>query len=824
MSSGWRALAGIVLGAALFGLYARGGNAYVLGFVALVPWLLVLNTTRTLPGAAGSGLAMCVAFVAAVFAWFGFAIAKFTGLSSTNGLLALLAAAPLLQPQFLVFAFVRQLAGRRHGPVLRALAGASAWVATEWLYPKLLGDTLGHGMHPSHILRQIADLGGAAGITFLLILINECVAHAIVRRSDGNRAWLRPLAAGASVLALMAAYGAARWSALSAASESTEPPVRIGMVQSNIVDYERLRQEMGAYAVVRHVLDTHYAMSREAVDRHRVDALLWSETVYPTTFAHPKSEAGAELDREILDFVSSVGVPLVFGTYDLDDQGEYNAAAFVAPPANTLGFYRKTRLFLLSEYVPTWLDGPKFREWFPWTGTWRPGVEARVFPLRLADGREIPVLPMICLDDVDTGLAVDGARLGAQAIVGMSNDSWFTEHPEGIDLHLRVAAFRSLETRLPQARVTNNGISAVIDPTGTIVASAGMREQTLLVGEIRPGQPPRTLIVAWGDWVGRAGLALLLLLAASALVRALKRRAARGSERSAGPATVSEDAFRAQAAVLTPAWRMLAGLLHGFACCSLLWMGAAALVGDAAQANPLSQIWMFAGLFLAPKIAAWAVLRANAATLAVESGLLVLEQRERRIEIPAARVVALQPWRLPLPATGSWLVLESGRRWSHGIATADLDALAAALARAGAHPAVTESLHGVAAHYARTRLALPRRPRLDHPLLKFALFPLVPALPAFRLHQHIAYGGTFGEYYTFGLKAYLTGLLIWWASWAIKLVLFAAALRAAIEAGTLLTVVLRHERAIAVRKALEFLGRAIFYLGLPVWLLFRLLS
>ena len=52
------------------------------------------------------------------------------------------------------------------------------------------------------------------------------------------------------------------------------------------------------------------------------------------------------------------------------------------------------------------------------------------------------------------------------------------------------------------------------------------------------------------------------------------------------------------------------------------------------------------------------------------------------------------------------------------------------------------------------------------------------ALPAFRLHQHIAYGSTFGEYFhTFGLKAYLTTLLLWWATWAIGVATSAALLR-----------------------------------------------
>ena len=102
------------------------------------------------------------------------------------------------------------------------------------------------------------------------------------------------------------------------------------------------------------------------------------------------------------------------------------------------------------------------------------------------------------------------------------------------------------------------------------------------------------------------------------------------------------------------------------------------------------------------------------------------------------------------------------------------------------------------------------------------LFPLVPAIPAFRLHQHIAYGGTFGEYQTFGLKAYVIAFLIWWASWAIGMVLYAAVLRIMIEAITLMSIALLPERVIDIRKALVFIGRLLFYVGVPAWLLINL--
>ncbi|MEG3788899.1 apolipoprotein N-acyltransferase [Lysobacter sp. CCNWLW3] len=810
--SRWRSLAGILATAALLGLYARGGPAWGLGFVALVPWLLVLNTDRTARGVLANAALMSIAFMAAAFHWFGAAIGAYTGVGAATATLALLVLAPLLQPQFIAYALVRQWAGRRYGPLLRALAAASAWLACECLLPKLLGDTLGHGLLPSAVLRQVADLGGAAGITLLLLLVNEALALAVEQRKRGARALFRPLLLAAAVVTAMAGYGLVRRAALQAPPVDDAPTLRVAMVQASITDYERLREEMGAYAVVRHVLDTHYALSWSAIRDHDADVLLWSETVYPTTFGHPRSEDGAALDREIQGFVDAAGVPLVFGTYDLDADGEYNAAAFLEPGKGLLGTYRKTHPFPLTEYVPRWLDGPWLRRWLPWAGGWRPGEGARVLPLRSADGREVNVLPLICLDDVHTELAIDGARLGAQAIIGMSNDSWFTAYPVGARLHLAVAAFRSIETRLPQVRVTSNGLSAIIDDTGEVLASTSMGDQAVLTAFVSARDPAPTLMVRWGDWVGRAATAFLLALAVLAAWQALRRRA------GARP-----EALPIELVVLTPLWRALTGALRLCAGLGLLWLAVDMLLRMGLQVQSLSQLRLFAGAVVAPAVAAWAIERAFVAQASVEGALLVLEQRRQRIELPLASIAALRPWRVPLPHSGVDLRLAAGPLWTRSLALTRPRALQRMLAATGMAIGWEGGFANALADLAQTR-ADARRPRLDHAALKFVLFPLLPALVAFRLHQTIAFGGSFGEYYSYGLAAYLSGLLIWWASWSIGLMLFAAVLRIAIEIVVAAAVALRSAHAAAVRNALEWLGRLAYYVGVPVWLASRLLS
>ena len=805
-------LAGILASAAMSALYVRGGAGWLLGFVMLVPWLLTLTVSRTLMGTLLCAYVMSLAYTAAAFAWFGTAIGLYTQIGAATGLSVLLLAAPLFQPQFLAFALVRHLAGRSHGAVLRALAGAAAWVATEYFVPRLLGDTLGYGLYPSRLLRQAADVGGTAGLTVMLLLANEGVAMAVSRRSDGWHAIAKPLSLAALVPLLLAGYGLVVLSALSTNTAAAGKPLRMGLIQSNLFDYEGQRQTKGAHAVVREVLDSHFAMSYDAVERQHADAVLWSETAYPTTFGHPKSEAGAELDREILGTIKAAGVPFVFGTYDSDTAGEYNAAAFVQPDTGLLGFYRKTRLFPFTEYVPAWLDGAVIRRWLPWTGNWRPGNGARVFPLRLADGREIPVLPLICLDDVDTSLAISGARLGAQAILTMSNDSWFSADPLGAELHQSLAAFRSIETRLPQFRVTTNGYSAVIDTTGSVRAGARMGERTLVIGEVTVQKPPRTLMVMWGDWVGLAASAFLLLLAATAAFPSWRFSSA---ETTPEPELAMD--FPIQLAVLPPAARLTVGLLRVFARASLLWMCAAVLLNEALRTNTLAQIRTFAGLFLAPEAASWCVLFAFAARASIEHGNLVLTRGAQRFELALSGIAAVELWRLPVPGPGVSIRLASGQRWRYGLALAKPNALAAAIAAANGTLA-REREPGVLYAYAQARLAI-RHWHLDHPLAKFALFPLALAIPAFHLHQHIAYGSAFGEYYSYGLKAYITAFSLWWAAWSIGVVLSAALLRAVIEAGTLLAVLLRPSQVTSIRCWLERVGHSALYLGLPAWLL-----
>ena len=571
---GGRMAAGILASAVLACLYARGGAGWLLGFVALVPWLRALDASRTLAAHAARRLGD-------------------VGRLHRGGLR-------------LVRRRDRQLhaARRRHRPGGAARSprrcssrssSPSRWCATSpaaGTVPCCARSPAPRpGSRPSGSCPGCSATRSATGCIrrgccarpptsaarrasrLLLLLANEGIAAALARRAGGVRAMARAAGAGRAGAVAAGGYGLA---ALSGHARAGRQAAAHG---AGAVEHRRLRapapregRRRGRPRGARHAL--------------RDDATTPSSGSAPTRCCgrRPCTPRPSAI-RRARPAPSSTARSWASSTPPACRS--CSAPTTATRPANTTrppssrpapACSASTARRAPSRSPSTCPPGSTGRRCGagcrgPAAGGRATG--ARVFPLRLADGREIPVLPLICLDDMDAGLAIDGARLGAQAILTMSNDSWFTDHPQGAELHLAAAAFRSIETRLPQFRVTTNGYSAVIDATGSVIAAARMGERTLVIGDVPVREPPRTLMVAWGDWVGRAARWR------SSCCWPRRRRCARWRTRACGRSAgiAAAPALPADVAVLPPAARLAAGLLRAFARGSLLWMGAAVLLG-----------------------------------------------------------------------------------------------------------------------------------------------------------------------------------------------------------------------------------------------------
>lgn len=505
--NGWTSAAGVALGAAALWAYSRVEWPWVLlGWVALVPWLLVWTHCVSARTVLVTAFASTALFVALVFDWFARAVADYTHAHLVLARAIIYAASPLLEPQWFALAFVARWLVRtlppaqKRTPPIEAVCAATVYVAVDYFAPtRILPDTLGLGLLAAPLWAQSADIGGVHFATFLLIASNVLVARAV----HGYRQRYRwevvalPLGLLGGVLCATWIYGAWRTASFDRIA-GPAPRVLVGVIQGNVSHYDQLRKQLGTFHAVRFILDRYRSLSRSVVDR--IDLLVWPETVYPTTFGTPKSPEGANFDREIAAFVQTQGKPLVFGAYDRDSTGEYNAAFVLVPRHQGLHteVYRKRYPFPWTEHVPHWAESDWLRRLFPWLGTWRPGVATRVVTLPTSMGQPVRIAPLICYDALLREPARDAGAQGADLLVTLSNDSWFSE--AGQRLSLLAAAFRSIETRRPQVRVTPTGLSATVDALGrprVVTSPATAAAAVAEVQLVTVGLPPAA---RWGYW------------------------------------------------------------------------------------------------------------------------------------------------------------------------------------------------------------------------------------------------------------------------------------------------------------------------------------
>ncbi len=392
---------GLGASGALFALFPRVEGPWGgLGWIVFVPWFWALQQCPGFRSAALLALAFTGLFTWLALGWFPEAMADYTGGSLWWSRALLILAAPFLEPQcwavgLLVWA-TRQRANQPPRPLLARVAlVAGSYVAVEKAWPKLFGDTIGHGLLATPLLVQAADLVGAQGLSFALVAGNLLFVEAVggsrsrERTARGRRT--RALASLLAICATLVLYGTIQWKRW--APQPDDKQVRIGVVQGNLSHYDRLRAELGSFAAVRTILDRYFFLT-DTVPAAEVDFWAWPETVYPTTFGRPKSADGAAFDQEIVRFASRWERPVVFGAYDRDEGGEYNAAFFLlpSPGAAELGsVYRKVKPFPLTEWVPPWMEFFGAHQWIPWLGNWKKGEQAGVVEVPTRDGRIVRV-------------------------------------------------------------------------------------------------------------------------------------------------------------------------------------------------------------------------------------------------------------------------------------------------------------------------------------------------------------------------------------------------------------------------------------------------
>lgn len=201
----------------------------------------------------------------------------------------------------------------------------------------------------------------------------------------------------------------------------------------------------------------------------------------------------------------------------------FNSALFL-PPGGEAQFYHKTKLVPLFERMPfvQYLGflGRFSLELGGYTGTYsnREARSAFIGPGASGDA-SIGILPILCFESIFG--AYCARHLPEQkGFIGMiTNDGWWKDTP-GYQHHFNFSRMRAIECRRSFIRAANNGISALIDARGRVIARTAWWQAATLKGEVhlRAG---RTFFSRYGDFLGRASL---FGAAALGLYAGLRRR------------------------------------------------------------------------------------------------------------------------------------------------------------------------------------------------------------------------------------------------------------------------------------------------------------
>ena len=422
-------------------------NLWLLAWFGFVPLLLALQDKKSLS-------ALLLSYLTGIIFWWG-TIYWLVHVTLLGQIILILYLALYFGLFGLIVSAVRN---RPH--TMRLFAIPSFWVLLEYIRAHLFTGfpwaILGYSQYRNLPIIQIADITGAWGVSFLVMMVNV----AIYSTEKGRRRY--KLTAICLVCVLI--YGFYKINQLSINKEETA--LKISVIQGNIA--QKLKWDKEARGLI---LNKYFNLSAQAA-KGNPDLIIWPEAALPVVL----EEEPVYYER-VSKFSQKINTPLLLGAVTSKNNLYYNSAILISAEGQTISEYNKLHLVPFGEYIPLKKMLP-FLETIVPIGDIAPGKDYTLFTLPV-----IPLSPaspsgrrsavnfsvLICFEDLFPELSQRFVKKGADFLINITNDAWYKKTSAPYQ-HLMASVFRAIENRVFLVRSANTGISGFIAPAGKIIS------------------------------------------------------------------------------------------------------------------------------------------------------------------------------------------------------------------------------------------------------------------------------------------------------------------------------------------------------------------
>ena len=273
----------------------------------------------------------------------------------------------------------------------------SLWVSLEFirgfLFTGFPWGILGYTQYKNPILIQIADITGAYGVSFVIMMINFTIYASLLnifrKTRHSYRALKLQVISSIIILAAVMLYGYFAFN-----KDDVETGLKLSVVQGNIEQAKKWDPYYKDY-----ILNRYETLTREAA-KDRGDLIIWPETALPGFLGEK------DIDLWLKKMIKDINIPLFLGavTYEVEfTEGEdfyFNSAVLFSPEGNIEEKYDKLHLVPLGEYVPFEKHFPLIRDFIDKPiGDYTSGREYTLFDIKSKDGARFKYAALICFED-----------------------------------------------------------------------------------------------------------------------------------------------------------------------------------------------------------------------------------------------------------------------------------------------------------------------------------------------------------------------------------------------------------------------------------------